>query len=195
MTSGKRTVPKGSQSYLFSEEQFCKYFFIAFFKLKFNFFFFYNIRSVIGLRFAYALGDDSMINVNFLSLAVNIIYTCFFYIYTPNNTKTAVWGQIGIGGALSVAVLAYSQYEDPKLLEFRLGMLLTFCLFGLVASPYLSLGEIIRNKSTGELPFPIIFSGTIVSALWLLYGIILNNGVMVVSIFFSYKQSFFVIIF
>lgn len=123
-----------------------------------------------------------MIRVNFLGLAASIFYICVFYFYTPNKNKTAVWGQIGISGALSAAVLAYSQYEDPKLLEFRLGMLLTVCLFGLIASPYLSLGEIIRTKSTVGLPFPMIFSGTIVSALWLLYGIILNNGVMVVSI-------------
>lgn len=124
-----------------------------------------------------------MIRVNFLGLAVNILYLCCFYFYTPNNNKTAVWGQLGIGGALSAAVLAYSNYEDPKLLEFRLGMLLTVCLFGLVASPYLSLGEIIKKKSTEGLPFPIILSGTIVSFLWLVYGIILNNGVMVVSTF------------
>lgn len=110
-----------------------------------------------------------------------------FYLYTPNNNKTAVWGQIGIGGALSAAVLAYSSFENPKLLEFRLGMLLTVCLFGLVASPYLSLGEIIKKKSTEGLPFPIILSGTIVSFLWLVYGIILNNGVMVVSIFLIFK--------
>lgn len=46
-------------------------------------------------------------------------------------------------------------------------------------------GEIIRKKSTEGLPFPIILTGTLVSFLWLLYGIatrinfvILQNGVI-----------------
>lgn len=43
----------------------------------------------------------------------------------------------------------------------------------------------IRKKTTGELPFPIVLGGTIVTFLWFLYGICLRefafifpNGVM-----------------
>ncbi|XP_013138932.1 PREDICTED: sugar transporter SWEET1-like [Papilio polytes] len=41
--------------------------------------------------------------------------------------------------------------------------------------------EIIRNKSTEGLPFPIIFSGAIVTFMWLLYGIILKNKFLVIQ--------------
>jgi solute carrier family 50 protein (sugar transporter) len=42
---------------------------------------------------------------------------------------------------------------------------------------------VIRNQSTESLPFPMIFMGTFVGFSWLLYGIILNNGFMIVSFF------------
>lgn len=44
-------------------------------------------------------------------------------------------------------------------------------------------GEIIKNQDTGSLPFPMILSGTVVTSLWLLYGIILENNFIIVSYF------------
>lgn len=40
-------------------------------------------------------------------------------------------------------------------------------------------GDIIRSKSTEGLPFPIILSGTVISILWLMYGIITNEMFMI----------------
>lgn len=60
------------------------------------------------------------------------------------------------------------------------------------------LGEVIRNKSTAGLPFPIIFMGFVVSVVWLVYGVILNSVFMVlqnlVAVLLSgFQLSFFVI--
>lgn len=123
--------------------------------------------------------DPAMIKVNFIGFALSIIYCLIFYHYTPNEDKTKVWGQFGIGGALVVSILAYVQYEDSKLIEFRFGLILTAILLGLVGSPLLDLPTIIRRKTTEGLPFPIIFSGTMVSLSWLTYGIVLNNDFMI----------------
>lgn len=49
--------------------------------------------------------------------------------------------------------------------------------------------EIIRTKNTDILPFPMILMGSIVAAQWLLYGIILDNGFMIVSIVFFSKKD------
>lgn len=105
----------------------------------------------------------------------------FYYYYTSNANKTKVWAKIGLGGAIGAAAIAYAKYEAPELLEFRFGMLCTVLLFAMVGAPMLDLGDIIRNKSVGQMPFPMILSGTVVSFLWLLYGVILNNSVVVVS--------------
>jgi len=137
------------------------------------------ILTVLSFKYATILNDVAMLRVNVFGLMLNIVYMTIYYYYTPGKDKTKVWGQIGLSGAFSAAVIAYAQYEDPNLLEFRFGMIFTVFLFALVASPFLSLGDVIRNKSTEGLPFPIILSGTVVSFMWLLYGFCLQNAVIV----------------
>lgn len=80
-----------------------------------------------------------MLRVNFFGLVLNIIYVTVYYWYTPGNHKTTVWAQIGLSGAFSAAIIGYAQYEDPDLIEFRFGMIMTVFLFALVSSPFLSL--------------------------------------------------------
>lgn len=42
--------------------------------------------------------------------------------------------------------------------------------------------NILRERDTRSLPFPMILSGTIVTMNWLVYGIIIDNGFMIVSL-------------
>ncbi|KAJ2952480.1 hypothetical protein O0L34_g6798 [Tuta absoluta] len=137
------------------------------------------IMSVINLKYGFILRDDTIVQVNFVGLALNIIYLMIYFQYATDKFK--VWLQMGAGVALSAAVIAYAQYEDPNLVENRLGTLITAFMFYLIASPLFGLNDIIKNKSTEGLPFPIIFSGTIVTFMWLLYGIILKNNFLVVQ--------------
>lgn len=112
---------------------------------------------------------------------MSVIFSVFYYFYTSNAAKGAVWGKIGMGGAVTAAVIAYARYENPANLEFRFGILMTVFLFGMVGAPLLDLGTIIRNKSVGQMPFAMTLIGSIVGVLWLLYSIILNNSIMIVS--------------
>lgn len=137
------------------------------------------IMSVLNLKYGYILRDDKMIQVNLTGLALNIVYTLIYYTYTQEKVK--VWAKIGLAGAFSTAIIGYAQMEDPKLIENRLGTIITVFMFYLIASPLFGLKEIIRNKSTEGMPFPIIFSGTIVTFMWLLYGIILRNKFLVIQ--------------
>uniref|UniRef100_A0A182TX56 Sugar transporter SWEET1 n=1 Tax=Anopheles melas TaxID=34690 RepID=A0A182TX56_9DIPT len=127
-----------------------------------------TVFCLLNIQFGQMLRDDGMIRVNFIGLALNLLYVCAFYLYTEGPAKTAVWGQIGLAGALTAGVLSYVQYEDPQLVEFRFGLILTGLLWTL-------------KKSTEGLPFPIIFLGAVVSFAWLLYGIILRSNFLVVQ--------------
>uniref|UniRef100_A0A8W7PYJ2 Sugar transporter SWEET1 n=2 Tax=gambiae species complex TaxID=44542 RepID=A0A8W7PYJ2_ANOCL len=127
-----------------------------------------TVFCLLNIQFGQMLRDDGMIRVNFIGLALNLLYVCGFYLYTEGPAKTAVWGQIGLAGALTAGVLSYVQYEDPQLVEFRFGLILTGLLWTL-------------KKSTEGLPFPIIFLGAVVSFAWLLYGIILRSNFLVVQ--------------
>lgn len=139
------------------------------------------VFSLLNIQFGQMLMDDAMIKVNFIGLALNVVYVCAFYLYTAGPGKTKVWGQIGLAGAVAVGILSYTQYEDPELVQFRFGIILTVILLLLIGMPLLGLGEIIKSKSTEGLPFPIIFSGSLVSLSWLLYGTILRNNFLVVQ--------------
>lgn len=94
---------------------------------------------MLSLKFGAILRDHATIRINFIGFALNIAYTLFYYYYTPNNEKMKVWAQIGAAGAFAAGVIAYAQYEDPTVIEFRFGMIITLFLFALVASPFLSL--------------------------------------------------------
>ncbi|XP_075969106.1 sugar transporter SWEET1 [Anticarsia gemmatalis] len=137
------------------------------------------VMSLLNLKFGYILRDDKMIQVNFVGLALNIVYTLIYFQYTHEKMK--VWAQLGLSGAFSAALIGYANMEDPALVENRFGTIITAFMFYLIASPLFGLKEIIKNQSTEGLPFPIIFSGSIVTFMWLLYGIILRNKFLVVQ--------------
>lgn len=154
------------------------------------------VMSVLNLKYGFILRDDTMIQVNFFGLGLNIIYVMIYFNYSQEKMK--VWGQIGLSGAISAALVAYAQMEDPKLIENRLGTIITVFMFYLIASPLFGLKHIIKNKSTEGMPFPIIFSGTIVTCMWLLYGIILKNKFLVLQnvvafLLCAFQLSLFVI--
>ncbi|XP_059618929.1 sugar transporter SWEET1 [Phlebotomus argentipes] len=148
-----------------------------------------TVFGVLGLQYGVILRDDTMIPVNLAGLALSIIYVCFFYNYTPNHLKGRVWAQMGIAGAFSAAVVAYAQWEDENLVETRFGLILTAVMVYMISAPLFDLGTIIRNQSVEGLPFPIIFSGTVVSFLWLLHGFIILNTIVVVQNLFFFTLS------
>ncbi|XP_068629752.1 sugar transporter SWEET1 [Battus philenor] len=154
------------------------------------------VMSLLNLKYGYILRDDKMIQVNFVGLALNILYVLMYFNYTSEKVK--VWAKTGLAGAFTAALLGYAEMEDPALVENRFGTIITAFMFYLIASPLFGLKEIIRNKSTEGLPFPIIFSGTIVTFMWLLYGIILKNKFLVIQnvvavVLCSIQLSLFVI--
>ncbi|XP_059061757.1 sugar transporter SWEET1 [Achroia grisella] len=154
------------------------------------------VMGIINLKYGYILRDDTMIQVNLFGLALNIIYVLVYFTYTQEKVKT--WAQMGITGAISAALLGYAEMEDPKLVEHRLGIIITAFMFLLIASPLFGLNEIIKNKSTEGLPFPMILSGSVVTFMWLLYGIILRNQFLVIQnvvalVLCSIQLSLFVI--
>jgi len=104
------------------------------------------VLSFIGLKFGFIIRDDAMIKVNFFGIAINILFMLVFYYYTPNENKLKIWGKTGLSGLFVAACYIYSEWEDPNLIEFRLGMLITVILVALVGSPLLGLGDIIEKK-------------------------------------------------
>lgn len=141
-----------------------------------------TVISAMVLRFGAILNDTPTIQVNLIGTALNVGYVCFFLHYTNNaKDKSLAWTQISYAGAFVAAVFAYTYVENPEVLPFRYGLLLTAVLFYFVGSPLLQLGTIIRNESTEGLPFPIILTGTLISFLWFLYGVVSRENFVIVQ--------------
>ncbi|XP_030380715.1 sugar transporter SWEET1 [Scaptodrosophila lebanonensis] len=137
------------------------------------------VLTVLSLKVGQLMGDQAMIKVNIIGFAINVVFMVGFYYYASNENKTKIWAKIGYVSLFLMACIAYSNYEDPKKVEFRLGMLITGILVWLVGSPLLHLGKIIEAKSTEGMPFPIILSGNLVAASWMIYGLSIRNTVVV----------------
>lgn len=128
---------------------------------------------ILMLQYAFIVKDPAMINVNVFGVLTNTLYMAVYYYFSPNTKDTLAL--IGKATAFVMVFLAYAQVEDPEKIEFRFGLIVTSLLLLLIASPLVHLAEVIKTKSTDILPFPIILMGTIVTSLWLLYGLIINN--------------------
>ncbi|XP_046391125.1 sugar transporter SWEET1 isoform X2 [Ischnura elegans] len=128
----------------------------------------------LNLKYGSLLQDDPMILVSLVAILLNIVYVLGYYVYTDSKGEVRMQA---LKSFLFVAfLLSYAQMESPVLIEFRFGVIVTVLQMFLLASPLFSLGTVIRTKSTATLPFPLILSGSVVTFLWLLYGIILENG-------------------
>ncbi|KAG7189687.1 hypothetical protein KM043_017358 [Ampulex compressa] len=125
------------------------------------------------LRHAWMLGDPAMVNVNVFGLLMNMLYMTVFYYYSPETSN--LLAMVGKVTAFVAAILAYAELEDPEKIVYRMGMIVTVLLLMLMSAPLAHLGQIIKTKNTDILPFPLTLMGTVVTAHWLLYGIIVDN--------------------
>ncbi|KOC71289.1 Sugar transporter SWEET1 [Habropoda laboriosa] len=129
------------------------------------------------LRYAWIVRDPAMININVFGLLTNVAYMSVYYYYSPQTKDTLAL--IGKVTAFVMVLLAYAQMENAENIEFRFGLIVTVLLMLLIGSPLVHLGEIIETKNTDILPFPLIFMGSIVTFLWLLYGLVIGNGFII----------------
>lgn len=132
---------------------------------------------ILMLRYALILDDPAMINVNIFGFVTNAVYITVYYYYSTNTRD--VLNLIGKTTIVVTAFLVYAQIENPANVEHRFGLIVTVLLLLLIAAPLAHLKDIIKTKNTDILPFPLIFMGTLVSFLWLLYGFIIDNGFII----------------
>ncbi|CAH0718730.1 unnamed protein product, partial [Brenthis ino] len=148
------------------------------------------MMGVLNLKFGFILRDDTMIQVNFFGVTLSIIYLIVFYTYSKHKLVEN-WLKTGAALAVCVGLIVYAEMEDPKLIKNRFGSIISAFVFYLIASPLLNLKYIIKNKSTEGMPFPMILSGTVVTFMWLLYGIILKNKFIVFQNMVAFSSCVF----
>lgn len=137
------------------------------------------IMGCFMMIYAKILNDPVMIQVNYVGISLNTLYVIFYYIYAKD--KYELIKPLSYGTAILAIVYAYSKIEDSTLVEHRIGIFVTGAMFAFLASPLLAIKDIVKYKTAEELPMPMIFAGSVVSLLWLLYGIIILNNFMIIQ--------------
>lgn len=101
--------------------------------------------GLLFLQNSLLMNDLAMIRANVVGLGISVIYTAFFYLYTPRQSKGDFWKQLGMAGAVTMAILAYAKIENAELVEYRFGLIITVMLLLLIAQPLFGLvGRYIR---------------------------------------------------
>ncbi|XP_045491496.1 sugar transporter SWEET1-like [Colias croceus] len=154
------------------------------------------IIGVLQLNYGLVLKDPSMVQVNFFGLLLNIGYLSVFVKYERNPGP--MWKKIGIACAISVTVITYCQLENPELVGHRFGLFMMAFMMFIIGQSLYGLKDVIKNKCTEGMPFPIILSTTVVTFSWLLHSIAIKNQMLVIQNFlvcslFAFQLSFFFI--
>jgi RsiW-degrading membrane proteinase PrsW (M82 family) len=87
---------------------------------------------------------------------------------------------------LMILTFSIQKLEDPEKVEHRFGLLLTSIMYCFFVLPIIGIYTAFTKKCTQHMPLPIIVSGTLVGFCWLLHGIIINSGFVIVM---SSKKS------
>lgn len=133
--------------------------------------------GVAMLEFARMMGDAAMLRANWVGLVLSVAYLLCYWYYCDD--VPGFYRSLATGGAVAGGLVAYARFEDPALVEHRFGVVLTGFFFFMVSLPLFSVGEIIRTKNSASIPLPMLVPGTVVSSLWLLYGVIIDSGFMI----------------
>lgn len=143
------------------------------------------IIGILVFKYGLLLHDDAMLRVNMASVSLNLCYVAVF-LYYCENTWEDVFKPASYGIVLVALLLGYAEWEMPEKIEYRYGLLVTILQLLLLASPLRDLANIIATKDASSIPFPIAFMAAIVTFLWFIYSIILNNIFMLVQNFVGF---------
>jgi solute carrier family 50 protein (sugar transporter) len=132
------------------------------------------------LKYGLLLQDDVMLVVNVTAIVLNAIYCAFYYLYSGDKWNE-LFKPLSVSMGLVAVLWGYCAWEDPTLLEFRYGLIVTILMLLLLGNPLLGVREMIQNKDASQIPFVLTLMGTLVTFAWLLYAIILMNNFMIVQ--------------
>lgn len=118
--------------------------------------------------------------------AVGLGFACFYLVVyhqcTPAELRPTLHKHIGMTLSLLLALVLYAltaTEESFEAVRDRVGVVSILVSFVMVGSPLVAVREVLRTKNTDVLPFALIAAATLNSTLWLSYGIILANAVVI----------------
>lgn len=90
------------------------------------------------LKYAQMLEDGPMLQVNTAAIVLNSIYTSIYFIYSCDRWNE-VFKPMLYGASLIALMFGYVCWEDPGLVEWRYGFIVTALMLLVMAAPLLDI--------------------------------------------------------
>ena len=136
-----------------------------------------TIGCVFWLRYGFLRVDNSVVTINGIGFFLQVAYLLFYYSYS--RSRATLHRRILVLLAMTAAMLLYVRRleEEGRAASAvdHLGLMcLTLNILNLGA-PLAGLQDVVRTRSTENLPFPMCLANLLVSAQWFLYGILVAD--------------------
>ncbi|KAK0070504.1 sugar transporter SWEET1 [Biomphalaria pfeifferi] len=148
------------------------------------------ISTAIWLKYGLMTELTNVILTSALGTLLQLIYIYVYYLYCTKKFQFYVF--LIIGMMLIVIPLAYVDFYESEFgrakrnLGVYCGGLTILCY----ASPLATLSEVLKQKSTHSVSFPLCFVNFVSASLWTLYGAIIKDRVLVISNVFGIFLGF-----
>ncbi|GMT19238.1 hypothetical protein PFISCL1PPCAC_10535 [Pristionchus fissidentatus] len=131
------------------------------------------------LQYGLLRQDKVVITVNTVGLTLQASYLLFYYAYTKGRREKRRLRHFMIGEGILFALVEYIiHFGELKHPESVLGTLCVIFNVSSVASPLLTLREVIRSKNSSSLPLPLCAANFFVSLQWCAYGYSIDDSVI-----------------
>lgn len=98
----------------------------------------FSFSGILVLRYALMLNDNTMFIVNTVAIALNLIYTLFYYAYCTNRAEE-MYKLFAIGFGVISLMFGYADWESPCRIEWRYGFIVTAMMLLLAGCPLLNI--------------------------------------------------------
>ncbi|GFY66488.1 sugar transporter SWEET1 [Trichonephila inaurata madagascariensis] len=133
------------------------------------------ICTNLWLQYSIILSDNKLLTVNLITTLLQTMYVLCYSIITSQK-KTAL--QM-LGTAITFLFLTYVygfHIIGKTAATNTIGFMAAFSSIAASAAPLASVSQVLSTKSSESLPAPIIFSTFIVTALWFIYGVLVEDS-------------------
>ncbi|KAJ8020430.1 Sugar transporter SWEET1 [Holothuria leucospilota] len=136
------------------------------------------VSATFWLKYGILKGDSVIMFVNSTGMTLGMVYLVVYYVYS--TSKEHVYKMLAYAGLIVFPVLLYIKMVVPDK-ETSLSHLGFVCSVGTIlmyGSPLVSVSQVVRNKSTEYLSFPLCLANFLVSGMWFIYGRMVDDLVM-----------------
>ncbi|GFT20183.1 sugar transporter SWEET1 [Nephila pilipes] len=133
------------------------------------------ICTNLWLQYSVILNDSMLLTVNLITTLLQTMYVLCYFIITSNKKTTLQMFGIAIIFLFFTYIYGFHVIGKNAAIN-TIGFMAAFSSIAASATPLANVSQILQTKSSESLPFPIIFSTFVVTTLWFIYGMLVEDS-------------------